>query len=944
MLLAVSLALFNVADAQVGRLLKDRAKKALQDQRVRDKLKSAVSSELDNVRAEYDSTSFNYAIALSDNAGLFESKEQFERQKKFLIEYVQRKDGEITAEERARGWVDRSEVLYATGKYKLAIGLLLGAKTVYEELQMTESIEYARTISNLSLVAHSLGRLNVAQNFGENSLDLRARLLGTESRGYAASLNNYALLKKDLGEYNEAEKLLNDAVNLNKTVVGENSMGYAITLNNQAVLNQVLGRYDEAEPLFKKALDISESFLKEKSGNYQRLQTNLALLYQDMGRLEEAERLYLDAISLKEKRFGKAHPDYAHMLNTLASLYVEMGKDEEVERLLKESITIYTAKMGENSKNTASAKSDLGNFYRYKGRNEEALALLQNVAAIRKNVLGPSHPQTVQSAEDLALVNWKLGNMDRAKTIYQQVMGSTLQEIDNYFIPMSEAEKAKYWKKMRPRFQRFYAFALDAASDDPEILKGVFNLQLATKALLLNTGNKIKNEILNSGDETLKQKYNDWIDQKESLSHFYTYSQAELQEENINIDSLERAANDSERYLSENSTAFKEGLNLTTVKFADVVSQLGPDEALVEIIHTYQFTTHLTDNSQYVAMTATSDSSFPKMVILENGDQLEGRYYKFYNNAIHNKLEDNYSYDQFWKPIEAIVGNKKKLYLSLDGIYNQINLNTLKKPSGNYLVSDHTMTLLSSSKDILRHKTASRKITEKDIILLGYPEYGGDGSITLLPGTKKEVENISSLLKTKRYKTTTILGAEATEGRIKGVEGIHVLHIATHGYFLQDLNTSEGKVFGINTEKAKENPLLRSGLMFTGAGETSLGVNNPVIGGSDNGILTAYESMNLKLDKTNLVVLSACETGLGDVIAGEGVYGLQRSLLIAGADNLIMSLWKVDDTATQKLMTLFYRYLGDTGDIATSFRQAQTQLKKEYPHPYYWGAFVLISG
>ncbi len=933
------------ADAQVGRLLKERAKNAIRDPRLKNKMKKAFNSGLDDIRSEYDSSSFNYAIALNDNAGLFENKENFERQKKFMIEYLQRRNSdEITAEQRARGWVDRAEVMYATGRYKIATGLLIGAKAIYEEIGMENSIEYARTISNLSLVAHSLGRLNLAEKLGVTSLEMRDDLLGKESNGYAASLNNYALIKKDLGLYNEAEILLKEAVVLNRDIVGAKSMGHAIALNNLASVNQVLGRYPEAEPLYKQSINIAEEHLAEKSGNYQRLMTNLALLYQDMERYEEAEEIYLDAISLKEKRFGKSHPDYAHMLNMLASLYVEMGKDDQVEKLLKEALEIYTTRLSPKSPNTASTRSDLGNFYRYKGRYDEALPLLQSVAVVRKEVLGPKHPQTIETAEDLAIVHWKLGNTGRAAQLYKSVIVSTLQEINSYFLPMSEAEKAKYWRKVRPRFQRFYAFAIEAGQEDPEFLTAVFNLQLATKALLLNTGNKIKSQIMNGDDENLKRKYADWVDQKEALAHYYGYSKEELEEENINLDSLENEANASERYLSENSTVFKRGMQLTEIKYRDVVNILEEDEAVIEIIHTTAFENRMTNQSEYIVLVVKKGDQHPKMVAITNGDELEGRYFKFYNNAIKAKIEDPYSYDQFWKPIEPLIASRKTLYLSLDGIYNQINLGTLKDPQGGFLVSKYTMTLLSNSKDLIEYKKSSSTLSQRDIFLLGYPEYGGDGTISMLPGTKREIETVSNILKPKRFDISTVYGNEATETAVKRFSDKHIVHIATHGYFLADLSTKEGKVFGINIEKARENPLLRSGLMFTGAGQTSIGEQPPDLSGNDNGILTAYEGMNLNLDNTNLVVLSACETGLGDIVAGEGVYGLQRSLLIAGADNLIMSLWKVDDEATQKLMTYFYRNLGENGNIASSFRKAQNQLKNDYPHPYYWGGFVLISG
>ena len=169
---------------------------------------------------------------------------------------------------------------------------------------------------------------------------------------------------------------------------------------------------------------------------------------------------------------------------------------------------------------------------------------------------------------------------------------------------------------------------------------------------------------------------------------------------------------------------------------------------------------------------------------------------------------------------------------------------------------------------------------------------------------------------------------------------VSILHIATHGYFLKDVEKTSWPI-GVQADYAKDNVLLRSGLMLTGASETEklkTGLDS-----SNNGIITSYEAMNLDLKGTNLVVLSACETGLGEIKAGEGVYGLQRAFLVAGAEAIVMSLWKVDDAATQLLMNNFYANLIKIGDKQKAFKQAQQQLMTKFNQPFYWGAFVMME-
>ena len=244
-----------------------------------------------------------------------------------------------------------------------------------------------------------------------------------------------------------------------------------------------------------------------------------------------------------------------------------------------------------------------------------------------------------------------------------------------------------------------------------------------------------------------------------------------------------------------------------------------------------------------------------------------------------------------------------------------------------------------ASKDLIALKSRKAVTSKKQAFLLGFPDYGGT-TIAALPGTKVEINGINTILKTAGYQVNRYEQLAATEARVKAIAGSSLVHIATHGYFLQDV---ESGAVGVNQESARNNPLLRSGILLAGASKTLSGEVTPDLNSNDNGVLTAYEAMNLNLDGTELIVLSACETGLGDVRAGEGVYGLQRAFQVAGAKALLMSLWKVDDAATQALMTTFYTNLAKTGNKSQAFKQAQLQLMSKYNEPYYWGAFVMTG-
>ncbi len=211
-----------------------------------------------------------------------------------------------------------------------------------------------------------------------------------------------------------------------------------------------------------------------------------------------------------------------------------------------------------------------------------------------------------------------------------------------------------------------------------------------------------------------------------------------------------------------------------------------------------------------------------------------------------------------------------------------------------------------------------------------------------LPGTKEEVMSIEQLLKKSQWNVTSNLFKDASEERLKAINSPDILHIATHGFFIPEKENETTIVYSRDISLASDNPLTRSGLLLAGVEKNIKGnpQNQP---GEEDGILTALEVMNLNLDHTDLVVLSACETGAGEIRNGEGVYGLQRAFLVSGANNLIMSLWKVNDEATQELMVGFYTHWLSTKDKSAAFQQAQLELKKKFESPFYWGAFVLIG-
>jgi CHAT domain-containing protein len=319
-------------------------------------------------------------------------------------------------------------------------------------------------------------------------------------------------------------------------------------------------------------------------------------------------------------------------------------------------------------------------------------------------------------------------------------------------------------------------------------------------------------------------------------------------------------------------------------------------------------------------------------------------------------------YGKLVKPLHPFLGNATHLVVAPDGALNLIPFGALTDETGAYLAMRYEITYLTSGRDLVRTETSA---THSNAVVVANPDYGRSATKVLqaastaqpveasdldrfgipfkpLQGTAKEAKALARVLKVKREDLLT--KTEATEVKVKHLHGPRILHIATHGFFLRDneLPATALRVGGFSHDQTPvplgENPLLPSGLALEGA-------NSSQSGEHDDGILTAAEVAQMDLRGTQLVVLSACETGMGDVQNGEGVYGLRRALVLAGAETQVASLWKVADVATKDLMVEYYQSLLQGEGRSAALRAAQQKMIKSQmrSHPYYWAAFVPIG-
>ncbi|MEO1652829.1 MAG: CHAT domain-containing protein, partial [Bacteroidota bacterium] len=513
--------------------------------------------------------------------------------------------------------------------------------------------------------------------------------------------------------------------------------------------------------------------------------------------------------------------------------------------------------------------------------------------------------------------------------------------------------------------------------------------------LLLQSSQRMRARIKSSGDTNLIQKFESWQEKKDYLAQLNYLSKAEREKRGINISEIKNEVNELEKALSLKSQDFKQVREEKYYSWKDVRQKLKAGEAALEIIRSRYIQKGSTDSVIYIALIIKPETKKqPEMVVLANGNELEGKYLKRYRNAIEYQRSTRIGYEQYWWPIAQQLTGIQKVYLSADGVFHQINLNTLKNPaSGKYLLEEMEIHQLSSTKDLVQKRLTS-KIPQSESILMGRPKYnlseddhltvvkdnavairGGEAGFYTtreemaqvqfsdLPGTEAETRQIFTLLKSKKQKAALYLGENALEEVIKRAQSPKILHVATHGFFFEnnrtisaqnqsrahieagelDIDMGDLRPFNANVQSIQEiktNPMLRSCIVLTGVSTYAQSKEKYV---AEDGLLSAYEAQNLNLDNTELVVLSACETGKGDLSYGEGVYGLQRGFLKAGAKSIIMSLWSVDDQATQKLMTEFYTQWLSGKTKREAFRLAQSKLRAEYKYPFYWGGFVMVG-
>ena len=780
----------------------------------------------------------------------------------------------------------------------------------------------------------------------------------TDNLQYATSLYSLAVYYHSMGEYGKAIEADTKVLTL---ITPEQSL-YVSVLINLAAYYSDFGNVREAMKIAMQAQDLCERLGDCEISVYATIIANLAVYHFRLKDYDAALKLGHQALDIREKGLGKDHPDYASSLADLSFFYSELDSKKAVE-LAKQSVSM----LGEEHSDYVKSLGILAHNYFSDGDFHNAVKLAKTVNEIRKQTLSEAHPEYIKSLSSLAGYYFCDDQVDSAAVLLSKCVSLQKKQITSLFQTSTNRDRQSYWNASKHNMAFFPCHGIAAQTDayNGEIYD---NSALFAKGLLLNAETSLRDLILESGNAAVVKRYDEWQKIRTVLNRQY---EKPIAERKLNCDSLENVAEQMERELLRSSKAYGDFTRNLTVTWQDVQKELGDADLAIEFLLLPEL---LTDTPLYVALTLKKGYDKPKMITLFEESELnaipENRWYA--DTALCHLV---------WGQLGDELRGVKNVYFSPDGALYNIGIEHLPCSATENMGERYNMFRLSSTRELaIGHEQPSAKSSAlygglqyyvPPTELLAYNQKKGYSWRTAsrdvfepLPETKTEVENISALLKGHNYDAPAIYaGDEGTEESFKALSGkrTRIIHLATHGCYITPDEADRqrksemqqrlailrvGNDKGLGTEE--DEALTRSYLAMSGG--KMLWTSDTIPEGLDDGLLTAQEISRLDLRGCDLVVLSACETGLGD-ITSEGVMGLQRGFKKAGVQSIVMSLWKVADRPTQEFMTEFYRHLTAGEGKRASFLAAQHFLKEKYPtnlpqddgRPPYWASFIILD-
>lgn len=877
-------------------------------------------------------------------------------------------------------YLNNSGLLYSSiGARQKAEDAFVEALSLLEVIYGKNHPEYANTLNNLGKLYYEYEEFEQSEQCYLLAKEIRRQQLGELHPSYAESLVSLGNLYYDKGDLEKTELCHQQALDIRKKSYGGKHPEYAVGLNNLGIFYKKIGDILKAAIYTAEALTIYEEVYGKENALCASMHVNLGLLYQQIGQYDTSMLHLTTALKMKEALFGRLHPESIDIYLNLGLVSMNNKRfdqalafyDTTLQVMDKENLYM-PLKKANTLNNTALVHIELMNWELAK---ESAF---QSCALVEKH-LGKKHESYLWNESNLALAIYKSGDYQKAFTLYEHGLNERLRYVSENFEWLSDAQRESFWKQQLRFFNRLYCFAADAHIAIPEVSGLLYNEALVNKGKLLEAHIRKHSgsSVLDEEREVLRQ-----------LRITLSKSESDGNVDKNSLDKLREKADSLDKDLAQKWSAYGEQKQHLTIHWEDVKKALKSGETAVEMVRYYdEEAAHYT----YASLVLSPEFDYPKFVPLCTEDALQ---------QLNIKVQLSELYDLVWEPLEPFLRNTKTIFYAPTGLLDQVPFHALYKGNGedevlatnalgrrgvvegvesletsgnvSYLIDQFTLHQFTSTRNLLLDSLPKRKNTsESSIVLLGGIDYDvigneksasekrrrtkgrtsrsaqmGGRALSYLPGTLEEVQNIQKNLLSKNWKSTCLVGVKATESALTDISrdtNVRFWHIATHGFAFQQAkkgtNQTTGPLF-----RSHPNPMVRSGLVLAGGNWAWLG-NDTLsrIGWKENGILTALEVSHFDLSHLDLVVLSACETGLGKVEGAEGTFGLKRGFKMAGVKEIIISLWAVPDKETMELMHEFYAALVTHVSVDEAFEMATKSMRKRYPtQPELWAGFVLV--
>jgi CHAT domain-containing protein len=852
-----------------------------------------------------------------------------------------------------------------------AIGKLKESRDIKARTVGTKHPEYAKSLWLLGSNYKETGEFEQIESLYQEALSITETAYGRNHIQYSEGLENMAIFYITvLDDLEKGEQLMVSAREIVANLPdGKSSYPYMNVTKNLASLYLEMGVYKKSESLFEEVL----RFFGTKNTNnfdYLALRLNMAILYARQQRYEESELVCREVLATQKQGTGTETILYAQTCMELGHTLVGRGAYTEAEKPLQESVDIYARIMGKQGLLYGEALNNMAENCQRLAQYDRAEQYYLEVLQVQEKAVGKQHSDYLFTLLGLANLYEKRGQADQAATYWLAYNQLARQLIEKSATYMSEQQMLAHLKTFVTGMNGFQHFA--QRHPTAQFCTSVFDNNLLLNGLLLENARRLHTEAKLS-DSLTQSAYARWQNAQRYLAVQYVKPLTERKR----VAETEDDVQTLEKELARRLKAF--GSVRHALSWQDVQKSLRSEEAAVEYLH---YANNTADSVFYAALVLLAGADAPRFIpLFEERDiaalfNNKGTRKSEYVNALYAKANGQKSlYQAIWQPLETTLAGVKTVYYSPDGLLHRINHNAITDQNGKALSARYNLVQLGSTRQlVVPHAAPSSPNTNAQ--LYGGIQYDATPTVAAvvkpntddlasrrgadfaqndstlrgdnwgyLRWTELEINDAAQIMKANGITPTLLKGADATEESFKriGTDGSspRILHVATHGFFFPDPKgekSSDDKTF-----KVSDNPMIRSGLVLAG-GNHAWKTGKPLRPDLEDGILTAYEISQMNLSNTELVVLSACETGLGDLVGNEGVYGLQRAFKIAGAKYLIMSLWQVPDVQTQELMTVFYdNWLTKKMDIPDALRAAQQAMQVKYEHPFFWAGFVLVE-